>query len=313
MGLQGTVAVLGLKLFSLFYSPYKVIKRNDTLKYSSIAGLVVLFLVLFLLPGGSVDNLSPYAVLDVTKENTKKEISRKYRKLSLLYHPDKNKNDAEANKKYIQVQKAYEIISDPKKLENLEKYGNPEGPDSSFYEDKYPEFILKPSKKFVYFYLFLIFGFMLLPIALFVIPCLKSPPSWVRQDIDEEIQVGIDLLVKHDERALSHFSNAEQKWLDLVKAFPRYEKSPYCAIYIFKIACRSAQFLLVHDKVDEAIQKIKESRKQFSKDVLRSRETQNIIVPIIDDVIETINSCGLKQSKAIAAKESVLAFKTKGK
>jgi pilus assembly protein TadC len=68
-------------------------------------------------------------------------------------------------------------INDPKKLENLEKYGNPEGPDSAFYEDKYPEFILKPSKKFVYLLMLLIFSFMCLPLALFVIPHLKNPPQ----------------------------------------------------------------------------------------------------------------------------------------
>ena len=109
MGLKGTAAVSGLQLFSLFYSPYKIIKRNNTLKYSSIAAIVTLFLILFLLPGDTGNNLSPYAVLDVTKENSKKEISKKYRKLSLLYHPDKNQGDEAANKKYIQIQKAYEM------------------------------------------------------------------------------------------------------------------------------------------------------------------------------------------------------------
>jgi hypothetical protein len=102
-------------------------------------------------------------------------------------------------------------------------------------------------------------------------------------------------------------------WLNLQRSFPKYEKSPWSAIYTFKIACRSAQFYLIHDQVDEAIKKIKDSKQYFSKEVLRAKETQSLIAGVIDDVIKTVNSCGLKPLKESAVKEVVLSFKTKGK
>ena len=140
--------------------------------------------------------------------------------------------------------------------------------------------------------------------------------QWVRDDIDSEIQLGVDLLIKHDEKALNYFESAEKKWLNLVKTFPRYERSPYFGIYILKTAARSAQILIFHDKIDEAIQKLKESKKEYSKvnkEILKSKETQIIINGLVDDVLQTIYSCGLKASKETAAREAILAFKTSKK
>jgi preprotein translocase subunit Sec63 len=109
MGLKGTLSLLGLKVFNTLYTPYKIIKKNSTLKYASLAGIFAFLLVMFLLPSSSSDNLSPFGVLGVTPEMSKKEISRVYRKLSLQFHHDKNPGDEAAKAKYIQIQKAYEM------------------------------------------------------------------------------------------------------------------------------------------------------------------------------------------------------------
>lgn len=105
-----SASLLGLKVFSNLYSIYKVIKRNTVYRYGSIACLV-LFLVFLFLFGGSKSgpSLSPFDVLGVTKDMTRKEIGRVHRKLSAQYHPDKNPNDPSAQTKYIQIQKAYEM------------------------------------------------------------------------------------------------------------------------------------------------------------------------------------------------------------
>lgn len=46
-------------------------------------------------------------------------------KLAKKYHPDTNK-DAEASKKFMDVQQAYEILSDPEKKTMYDQYGHGE-------------------------------------------------------------------------------------------------------------------------------------------------------------------------------------------
>ena len=51
-----------------------------------------------------------YEILELDKGCTKKEIRKNYRKLSLKYHPDKNRGHD--NRIFIKVNKAYEILYD---------------------------------------------------------------------------------------------------------------------------------------------------------------------------------------------------------
>ena len=54
-----------------------------------------------------------YAVLGVSSTATEVEIKTAYKKRALQTHPDKNKNDPDANKKFLQVSEAYKRITDP--------------------------------------------------------------------------------------------------------------------------------------------------------------------------------------------------------
>jgi len=56
-----------------------------------------------------------YEALGVGQDASDAEIKKQYRKLSLLYHPDKNPGDAEAARKFGEVARAYEILSDQEK------------------------------------------------------------------------------------------------------------------------------------------------------------------------------------------------------
>lgn len=63
-----------------------------------------------------------YKVLGIVKGATEDEIKKAYRKMALKYHPDKNK-EAGAETKFKEVAEAYDVLSDPKKKEIYDKYG----------------------------------------------------------------------------------------------------------------------------------------------------------------------------------------------
>ncbi|ORZ36744.1 DnaJ domain-containing protein, partial [Catenaria anguillulae PL171] len=63
-----------------------------------------------------------YQVLDVPKDASEADIKRAYRRLALRYHPDKNPSP-EAQELFGAVQRAFNILSDPKKREVYDMYG----------------------------------------------------------------------------------------------------------------------------------------------------------------------------------------------
>jgi curved DNA-binding protein len=64
-----------------------------------------------------------YQTLGINKSASDKDIKNAYRKLARKYHPDLNPNDAEANKKFQQLNEANEVLSDPEKRKKYDKYG----------------------------------------------------------------------------------------------------------------------------------------------------------------------------------------------
>jgi DnaJ-class molecular chaperone len=63
-----------------------------------------------------------YEILGVPRNATLDEIKTAYRRLALKWHPDRNKSP-EATEKFKQINQAYEILSDPKKREIYDQYG----------------------------------------------------------------------------------------------------------------------------------------------------------------------------------------------
>ena len=58
-----------------------------------------------------------YEILELQKGATHKEIKQSYRKLSLKYHPDRNKN-FDAEKKFNEITHAYQILKLEQKKNN---------------------------------------------------------------------------------------------------------------------------------------------------------------------------------------------------
>lgn len=70
-----------------------------------------------------MDFIDYYSVLGVPKTASDEDIKKAYRKLARKHHPDLNPNDAEANKKFQQINEANEVLSDPEKRKKYDQYG----------------------------------------------------------------------------------------------------------------------------------------------------------------------------------------------
>lgn len=110
-----------------------------------------------------IKKFDPFDILDVTPVASNIEIKRAYRKLSLIYHPDKNPDDPLAQSRFIQITKAYQALTDDTARRNYEKFGNPDGPQTSKVGIGLPRFLLEKDN-----HLLILLGFFF--ILLFVVP-----------------------------------------------------------------------------------------------------------------------------------------------
>jgi DnaJ-class molecular chaperone len=62
-----------------------------------------------------------YEILEVNKNATHDEIRKAYRRLSMKWHPDKNRQDPSAEEKMKQIGIAYSVLSDPEKKSNYDR------------------------------------------------------------------------------------------------------------------------------------------------------------------------------------------------
>jgi DnaJ family protein B protein 4 len=99
-----------------------------------------------------------YKILGISKDADDGEIKKAYRKLAMKWHPDKNpERKEEANEKFQEIAEAYEVLSDPKKKEVYDQFGEDglkqgaAGPDGQFTGGGY-RFSGDPSKIFEQFF-----------------------------------------------------------------------------------------------------------------------------------------------------------------
>jgi len=77
-----------------------------------------------------------YSLLNISKDASIDEIKKSYRLLAHQFHPDKNSGDTEAEEKFKEINRAYNVLSDPQKRlfydrtgseSNDSMYGNMQG------------------------------------------------------------------------------------------------------------------------------------------------------------------------------------------
>lgn len=140
--------------------------------YKKLFLFMVLFAILFVsgrqaILASNFKSFDPYELLEIQFGASDKEIKVAYRKMARKHHPDLNPGDPLAANRFIQINKAYECLIDPKYRENCAKYGNPEGHKSFQVGIALPTILLKKENSKMILSVF--FLMLLLAIVLYTI------------------------------------------------------------------------------------------------------------------------------------------------
>lgn len=114
--------------------------------------------------GGGLKSFNPYDILDLqVGVSDEKEIKKAYRTQSLKYHPDKNPDDPHAAAKFILVAKAHKALTDPVARTNYEKFGNPDGPQTTKVGIGLPRFLLEKKNHLIILIIFFVVFLIIIP------------------------------------------------------------------------------------------------------------------------------------------------------
>lgn len=92
-------------------------RSNNTLLYFILA--VIVFEEVTQVAAGR----DYYDILGVSRDADSSTIKRAFRKLAVKYHPDKNPGDKTAEKMYVELNNAYEVLGDNSKRQRYDMYG----------------------------------------------------------------------------------------------------------------------------------------------------------------------------------------------
>jgi len=100
--------------------------------------------------------MNHYEVLGVNRDAKPEEIRKAFHKLAIKLHPDKNKGNAECEKKFKRITEAYEVLKDPQKRVMYDNTLAPRPYIYTFYNYKYEP--VNESYREIRSFIFMIFG-----------------------------------------------------------------------------------------------------------------------------------------------------------
>jgi len=71
-----------------------------------------------------MDKRCYYKVLGVSRGSTDDEIKKAFRRQAKAHHPDHNPDDPEAEQRFIEINEAYDVLSDPQKRAAYDRFGH---------------------------------------------------------------------------------------------------------------------------------------------------------------------------------------------
>nr|KAG5706886.1 hypothetical protein BaRGS_021392 [Batillaria attramentaria] len=126
-----------------FFQQHTLLAKSQTIsKGALVVGWIVFFLLAYKVSMIQLDYVEydPFLELEIDREASQSEIRRAYRKLSLIYHPDKETGD---EKKFMRIAKAYAALTDEESRRNWMEYGNPDGPEATRFGIALPKWIVE--------------------------------------------------------------------------------------------------------------------------------------------------------------------------
>ena len=88
-----------------------------------------------------MDLLDYYKILEVDKDADSDTIKKSYRRLAMLYHPDKNPGDKAAEEKFKEIAEAYNVLGDEEKRKKYDLLGQRPEFDSTTADDTFRDFM----------------------------------------------------------------------------------------------------------------------------------------------------------------------------
>lgn len=64
-----------------------------------------------------------YKTLEIDKSATEKDVKSAFRRLALKYHPDRNRDNKQAEERFKEINEAYEVLSDAEKRRKYDQFG----------------------------------------------------------------------------------------------------------------------------------------------------------------------------------------------
>nr|ADD38910.1 Cysteine string protein [Lepeophtheirus salmonis] len=139
----------------------------------------------------STSGISLFNILGVAKGSPEEDVRKAYRKKALQFHPDKNRDNPEANEIFKDVNRAYHVLTDPEKREIYDKYGSlglQVGEQFGYKNVKVYMLSEKPWAKVVFGFLLFIVGVTCVATCCCCCLCCGKCSSWLKnEDFDAEM------------------------------------------------------------------------------------------------------------------------------